>query len=833
MRAMENPSIPALFLALLATLLGFAPAQESKLPPRPKDLDAALRTKAIAAPPAEGRALEIVDRKTDEPIADAAVFVIDATALEALQKPLRELQKVLAEEQPGFDQPTYHRLLAHWYGTRYQTGADGTCIVTPFARTLVVVEAGDRFAVQTFRKWPEQPPTIPLVAQEYYEVLVVDGNGKPAAAVPIGVGIVLGQGDLDPFFMARIEGRTDGAGRLRVPRDLFRGSQELYAQALVVTPQPIRAKLARDAKGQPAAAPTLQLPPCGMVRVLLYDQNERPLDRIQAADLQEAGDDSPNDRFHPRGRPSQLDRGSALFRWVPLGQKIRAVVAVEGIDGTLTHEQDGPTHAGELVVCGVRMAAANPILQMRVLDANGAPMAKTVLGIARTTSNSFDGDEITTDADGRLQRTIEPEWLAAEDPGQLLLIARGKGTTLTNYRGAFAVALADIKSGITDLGDVKFEEEPSVVGGVVVDPDGKPLVGAVVSTTMSHQNMTQSSSSSSSGYALFFHHRVRTDAQGKFAIRETNPKEVPMRLDLEDANWVLAEAVDAIPGETNLTLRAVRPGTAALTLAEPKFRTDLRFQLHLDGENPRVFGGQHSADGSVWTGLVPGRYRLLLQTDDQDVVVLTDLDIPAGGACNDPRLQRVDLTDLVRVIDVTVRNPAQVPIEDFMVQCMHLRGAGQGGNVTGRASDKVGKTRFVCPAKGNRLLFHHADFRTHVVEEPQGDTTVDLVARANIRLRLADGVSLPDGIGLLVEPKEQVWWADERVQWQGTWNGKEAPVLRPDRDGELRITLRDRNGNTLWKGVITVPAGDTGEVTLPLDAATAADVAQQFRESGK
>lgn len=829
---MEKHPIPALFLALLATLLEFAPAQESKLPPRPKDLDAALRTKAIATPPAEGRPLEIVDRKTDDPIADAAVFVIDAAALDALQKPLRELQQVLAEEQPGFEQTTYHRLLAHWYGIRYQTGADGTCTVAPFARSLVVAEAGDRFAVQTFRKWPEQPPTIPLVALEYYEVRVVDSNGKPAAEVPIGFGMVLGA-DLDPFFFAHHEGRTDSAGRLRVPRDRLRGQDALFVQALVVAPKPIRAKFERAADGKQTAIPTLQLPPCGMVRVLLYDENERPVERIQAADLQEATAGNENNFNVQKARPSQFHRGSALFRWVPLDQKIRAVVAVEGIDGTLTHEQDGPTHAGELVVCGVRMAGANPILRLRALDANGAPMANRILGLARTTSNSFDGDEITTDAEGRLQRTIDPEWLAAADPGQLLLVARGKGTQVTLYRGAFTVALADLKPGITDLGEVRFAEEPIVVGGVVVDADGKPLAGAMVLATMSHQNETTSSSMSSSGHALFFHHRVSTDAQGRFAIRELNPKELPMHLELADPNWVLAEAVDATPGETNLTLRAVRPGTAALTLAEPKFAADLRFYLRTDGDNPQRHSGEQSADGAVWKGLVPGRYCLAVQTSDQAVDVLSDLDIPTGDACSDPRLQHLDLTDLVRVIDVTVRDPAQVPIEGFLVRYMHLRGGGQGGNVGGRPTGRNGKVRLVLPAKGNRLLFHHADFRSLTIEEPQGDCTVDLVARANIRLRLADGVTLPDGIGLLVEPKEPIWWADELAHWQGTWNGKVAPVLRPDRDGELKITLRDRDGNPLWKGVITVPAGDTGEVTLPLDAETAADVGKMFGESGK
>jgi len=828
---MDKSLVRALFVLLLVAIGDSVSAQEPKLPPRPKDLDTALLAKAVTPPAADGHRLEIVDRATDEPIAGADVFVVEASAIEAVQRTLRDLQKALGNDQGALDTTIYHRLLAHWYGTRYQTGADGTVAVAPFDRGTVVAFAGDRFAAETFRKWPDQPPTIRLVAQEYYEVLVVDSSGKPAAEVPIGFGLLLNQGPLDSFFHAGVEGRTDGAGRLRVPRDRLQADQELTVQALVLTPDPIRAKLVCDAAGRQGAIPTLQLPPCGMVRVLLYDERERPIERLRSVELQEAKPEQQPGFQVRSARPSQQDRGSAHFRWVALGLKVRAVVGVEGVDGSLTHEQDGPTRAGELVVCGVRMTAANPILRLRALDPAGKPMVNATLGLARTSTKRFHGREITTDGEGRLQWTIDPEWLAADEAGQVLLIARGNGAKQTLYQGALAIDLADIQPGITDLGEVRFQEEPVVLGGVVVDPDGKPLAAVVVTTMMSHLSESRSTSRSSSGRALYFDHRVPTDAQGRFAIRELNPKEVPMRLTLVDPAWVLAETVDATPGETELTLRAVRPGTAELTLADPTHAGVLRFHLRAATDAAPDSYGERRATGAAWQNLVPGHYRLAVDTTDRHVDVLSDLDVPAGGACADPRLQKLDLTDRVRVIEVTVRG--QAVLEGFQVQCIHLRGAGLGGNVHGATTDRTGKVRLVLPMQGNKLLLHHPDYRSVEVEEPTADCTFDLVARANVRLRLPEGVKLPDGVGLLVEPHEHIWWAEEEVRWEGIWSNKEVLVLRPDRDGELQITLRDRGGETLWEGKLTVPAGDAVEATLPLDASTATDIGKLFTEGGR
>lgn len=805
-----------LLLAIATPVL----AQEAKLPPRPKDLDAALSTKVITAAVADGNRLEVVDQATDQTVVGAEVFVIADDTLKDLQRPLRELQKTLSD-----DADLYHQLVAHWFGTRYQTGAEGTVTVARIERGTVVAFAGNRFAALPVRRWPEDGLVIKLVEKHFFEVRVIDSHGKPAAEVPVGFGNLLAQGPANTFFVAEHHGLTDGAGRLRVPRTRVRGT-DLTVQVLVPTLQPVSTRLMLDPTGHQTEVPTLQLPPCGMVRVLLYDESERPIEGLQWVQLQPR---QPGKDFLPnQTQPSQLTRGSALFRWVPLDLQLQATVQVEGMTGTLIHEQDGPTHPGELVVCGVRMTAANPILRLRAMDAAGKPMANTTLGIARTTAKSFDGREVTTDAEGRLQWTLDADWLEEATDGQVLLLARGRGTKQTLYQGALAVPMTNVKSGITDLGEVQFLEEPVVVRGVVLDPDGKPLEGVLVDAFLSHQGECQSSSLSSSGKALYFHHRVPTDAQGSFVLRELSPKDVPLRLSLSGSQWVLTEETSATPGTTDLVLRAVRPGSAELRLANPAWNDELHFRLtHLGSEgtsrSPELGDGRFA-----WKGLGPGRYRLMIATTDHDVEVLSDLVVPANGPCVDPRLQNLDLAGHVQLVEVTVRGPGQTPLADFQVTCVHIRGAGQGGNEQGATTAANGRVRLVLPADGNTLWFTHALYRTTKVEAPTADLTMDLVARAAVRLLLPAGVKLPDGVRIVVEPTEQLWWAETVLRSEAVWSSGKDVIVRPDRDGELELKLLDRAGDLLWKGKITVPTGATADVTIPVDATAAADIQKQF-----
>jgi hypothetical protein len=802
--------------------LGFPlAAQETRLPPKPKDLDAALLATPIAAAVEAGNKLEVVDQATDLPIAGAEVFVIDDAATKAVRKPLRELQQTFAQDPDAF-----FRLLAHWYGTRYQTGADGTVSIAAVDRGTVVAFAGNRFASVAFRRWPSDVLVLKLTEQQYLEVLVKDSKGRPAADVPVDFGVTYDQGSHGAYFLSSCEGITDGTGRFRVPRSRVPDLGAVVVQAEVLTAEPLRTKLEFDANGHQSAPAELKLPPCGMVRVLLYDEHEKPIDKIHSATLRGApGQDLGGFAV----RPSKLEPDSAFFRWVALDLQLQALVTSKDFEGALTHEQAGPTRAGELVVCGVRMAVGKPILRLRALDVAGKPLAETTLGFVLARAHSFDGNEVKTDAEGRLQLTVDLEGEDAAD-GQVLLIARGLGTKRTAYRGAWRLPLQSIQPGVNELGDIRFVEEPPMVSGIVVSSDGKPVAGAVVATQLSHMHSSHSTSVSNSGTALFFSHAVATDAEGRFTLRELGPKDTPLQLHLNSDSLVLTEAITATPGDTAITLRAVQAGTASLTLAEPAYGEILTVYLERDGNRETSSYGRWRSGRFEWTGLVPGKYVLKATTTDQAVELLRDLEVSSNAACTDARLQNFEMKDHLRIVKVTVRGPGQAPLEDFQVTCVHLRANGGGGNAHGASTQEDGTVRLVMPRQDNTLWFTHADYRTARLEQPTEDVTVDLVLRANVRLRLPDAIKLPDGVRIVVEPTENLWWAESAVKCATLWNNTNAVIVHPDRDGELNITVQDPAGNRLWQDKVTVPQGTDVEVTVPLDATAAADIAREYGE---
>lgn len=823
---MKKTAIRCVAIACMLSLGLSLAAQETRLPPRPKDLDAALLAKPIAAAVEGGNKLEVVDQATDLPVAGAEVFVIDEPATKAVRKPLRELQQTFAQ-----DPDAYFRLLAHWYGTRYQTAANGTVAIAAVDRGTVVAIAGNRFTSTPFRRWPSDGLVLKLTEQLYFEVLVTDSKGRPAAEVPVDFGSFHDHGSFGSYFLSSCESLTDGTGRARVPRSRVDEGGTPAVEALVLTAEPLRTKLELDQHGRPSAPATLQLPPCGMVRVLLYDEHEKPSDKIRTATLRTAVKQGEH-HAHPApaatARPSKLEPDSAFFRWVALDQQVEAIVTSTSLEGTLTHEQAGPTRSGELVVCGVRVTAGKPVLRLRALDTAGNPMVATTLGLVIASDRSFDGREVKTDAEGRLQLTLDQE---PNDAGaqEVFLIARGPGTKRSVYRGAWCSPLQSLQQGINDLGDIRFVEEPPMIRGIVVASDGKPVAGVIVTAQSSHQHKSQSTTVSQGGRALFFSHAVATDAEGRFTLCELNPKDTPVRLSLSSDSWTLAEQTEITPGKTTVTLHAVKPGKLTLTLADPKDSEELWLYLDQDAHQQGSLHGRREPGRFEWTGLVPGKYTLKAQALGMDVELLKDLEVPADATCSDARLQNFDLKAQLHLIKVLVRGPKNDPIAHLQVTSVRMDKGG-GGSAHGTTTQADGSARLVLPKQGNTIWVAHSNYRTAKVVEPTADFTVEFAERANVRLRLPEAIKLPDGVRLVLEPVENEWWIDAAGRCETKWSNTNPVVLRPDRDGELNILVQDPAGNRLWQSKITVPQGTDVEVTVPLDATAAGDIAREYGE---
>ncbi|MBM4060147.1 MAG: hypothetical protein FJ265_03485 [Planctomycetes bacterium] len=813
---MHRKAAVAAVTVFLGLLLGPLPAQDPKLPGRPKDLEQELLARPLAPAPAAGNRLEVLDAATEAPIAGADVFVIDNAAIAELRRPLRELQKELAGEAD-----TYQKLLACWYGAHYRTGTDGTAQVAPVEQGLLVVLAPQRFLGAPFRRWPEDGWTVKMKEHVEFEVLVTDSSGRPAAGAPVLAGRLYGPNGDERWFQSLRELVTDGTGRARVPAELLQGYRDLTVQLAVFAEKPIRGRFEVDDQGRPTGPVRLQLPACGQVRVLLYDDREHPFAALRDVTLHDA---EQSQHGQDAVRPSTMTADAALFRWVALGRQLRVDVRVDGLDGVLQHHQAGPTRAGELVICGVRMTATDPIVRLRVLGADRQPLGKTRLGLVRAAAKTFEGSELTTDEAGRLQFTVSRSWLQEAVEPKVLLLRRGPSREETQYRGAVVVPVAEDTHGIVDLGDVTFAEEPVLLGGVVVDGEGRPLPGVVVTAQLSHL-LECNSTSHGGGGPIYFAHRARTDAEGRFCLRELSPKDVPVPLSLQGGKWVLAERTEASAGG-ELRLVALRAGRVVVRLAAPGRPDNLGLVLKTkDGED------RHSwlRDGAVeWNDLLPGTYSLCVSALGRQVEVVRDLEVKAGEDCADPRLLDLRLQDHVVFARVTVRGPDGKPRDGIEVHGVFLHKGG--GSASSSQTRDGGRVEFTFPRKGGKVSIVHPDFRTVTVDDPPADCRIDLVPRARVRLRLREGVALPDSVIVVLQPGERTWWAERREPTEVEWRSGKETIVRPDRAGNLQVEILDQGRASLWKGTVAVPAGDEVELVLPIDAAAAAEITKVFDE---
>jgi hypothetical protein len=794
-------------------------AQDDGLPKRPADVGAALAAAPLAAADADGARVELIDAATDEPLAGADLFVVERELLRGRRAAFASMQKEFAGDEAG-----YHLLLAAWFGRRYRTGADGVAIVPPAAGATLVAVRGDHLGVQVVSRWPEAGITLRLVERVHYEVTVTDSFGRPAAGVPVEWGSLWEHGPEFSMFEAQATATSGTDGRARIAKDRLRPDDNLAAQVAVLLPRPLAARVERDADGRQREPIAFTLPPCGVVRVLVYGPDEQPVSGLESVRLRSPGAESHDRRT---GLPSQLDGDSALFRWVGLDQEVEVVAKVAGITGELRAMAAGPTHRGELVVCDVRMAVADPIVRLVARAADGSLLANAKLGLLRGTHDATSLEVVATDGAGRAQFTVASAWLQAAPDRTLLLVARGDEREPTQYRGAFVVMLADEARGLVDLGEVTFAAEPVLAAGVLRDGDGKPLAGVRLRAEATWRHGTRSLSVPGDVETHFEHH-VRTDADGRFAIRELAPKDVPIDVRVwRDAMWVLREPTQLAAGETNAKLVAVRSASLAVRLVDGKRLRGHGVGLRRHGDvEPMV---EWPSDDTVsWQGLAPGRYVLSVQALGATVDLLDDLEVRAGEACADARLRSVDFGERVRCVTVQVWTPAGQPLRAASVVGVHVQQNSSSAQT--HTTDAHGRVEFVFPAQGNRVSIGHPEFRTVSVEEPKGVVQVAMRPRPAVRLVLADGETLPDGLRLVLQVEDVWWWAGSTLPGEATWQHGKDCVVRPECDGPMQLALFGRDGTSLGRHAVTVPIGDAVDVPVPLDAQQLAEVRAAFAD---
>ncbi len=696
--------------------------------PEPRSLPPlqAVQQAPLAEPLTAGIAVEVRSEK-GRPVARALVAVLPAT--------WSPEQRVIADRlRVEHDGHANEHLAAELlqFGTRYRCDDKGRAFVPIGSRRLLACHgalAGEVLLTAD----ATDVVGIRLLGPRAVLVRVVGPDHKPVVGLPIDIGAMA--------MLRQPEAVTDAKGECVL--GLRAGARG--AKVVLVQPRLIGHAESRELSvAHPPRGPVaFTLPASGMLRVIVYDQGEQPRTDVLSVNVRVVGD-------HITVMPvaATVEPSGAMCR-VALGCQLDVSVLLRNQAGNLTAKCAGPTRAGELTICDVRITQGPPVLAFLVLGTDGKPVANERLAGVLLTDAFWRGIELPCDGEGRVHYAL-PDGLEAGL--ELVLLRRGpnrRGAGSTVYRGAVRMALpTTLGPGENLLADVQLLVEPVVIAGWVVDDEGKPIAGASVTAEPGWQRPVQSSS----GRA--FDNIARSDAEGRFELRDL-VMPVVVKLAVQPAQRSHTKVnVELAAGTTDARVTLVRQGRVHVVLAEVKTDRDLlhAFLLPPGGVVEPANEG-FPLRGDTWLSAPAGRYDCVvrLMADTPDLVRIPDVTIGRGQDAEDARLSPLPWREFVRPVTFTLVDAANKPLSGIrVVQWTDMQMKGRKGS--GGVSDANGKFFALVPKTGAGFDVAATTFGTpnlfRRVELTQvtNDQHIVLQPKLVVRVKLVGDLALPAGL---------------------------------------------------------------------------------------
>ena len=388
------------------------------------------------------------------------------------------------------------------------------------------------------------------------------------------------------------------------------------------------------------------LPATGAVEVMLLDAEGNPFRGEATVHLRINPEVEVSPLFGPKRRQlnCEADDGRAIFSHVALGLKLEAEAIREGSRSGPRVSIPGPVRSGEKTSVTLQFGADHPVLQVRVVDADGSPLAHervgyTGCGVTSTATTSLEG----------ILRFDLPAWGVGGEPGTLT-VNRG-----TAGRGEVAVP-PNLKPGLQDLGTVVLGSVPLLVRGRIVDAGGEPVPGAGITLHASSRDpMTQWSHSWDLDSEL--------DDQGRFEIRR-HPSDGALCL-LASAPGYFGVPVEFQPGDTGVVLQLQPTGTIVGRVLVDDWALLEHIEIAALPDRPVVGRAMHSTQARVSRedgrfevgGLRPGTYSVRAYPTNEfhdEFAIIFDVEVRSGEVARDPRLDPFDLRNTVSLCRVSV-----------------------------------------------------------------------------------------------------------------------------------------------------------------------------------
>jgi len=624
----------------------------------------------IDSPPAGAPSATGSERRAaPEPSADGLAALPDAETVRVLVlaaesgRPLPGARVQLVRTASRSERDAFWELaqvdrLLERRGTELVADAEGTVEVprpldTTAGWTLLASEHEGLWGRLQIAASTPEPLRLELEPDGTIDVVVV-GSGRGPAAGPIaGTGVELCARE-SGYATTLLEATTDEEGRARlahVTRVLTSSEGETYVTLAAVLREPPEVPV--DPDRLPDRPVELVLPAHGAVEVRLFEDGE-PYDAAASVSLGIVREGEPRELSpfsnHERPRRSvEADRGRVRFPIVDLDCELEVGARREGAYRETLVFGDGPREPGETAAIDVPPGIAHPVVALRALDAKGVPLASAELRAAvelfADYINSRQEARVTTDAVGFFRLDFSPDWTT----GSVRRVSFEHVDEAQRRTTAELDLSRRFEPGVHPLGDLIFGPPRLLAAGRVVDSAGSPVAGATVELE------TRVEERWSRVWAI----SVETDELGVFQIEgelgvfqiegSRAGEEFRLRPRLEGS---IGDPVPFAPGDAALTLvlRAAGRVEGAVLVREGVAPDALDLVLVREDVEEPLAQDTPFADGTFSFGeLEPGVYSLSVGLDggEDPLAKIEGIVVRGGRAADDPRLERIDLRELV------------------------------------------------------------------------------------------------------------------------------------------------------------------------------------------
>lgn len=525
-------------------------------------------------------------------------------------------------------------------------------------RTATVPERGD---LVDESKSPIAPPLVPEIPvpgpvadgenpTPRISVSVFSARGEPQPGVPIDWSVRRGDGSRAasyPFGTTGEDGSPCIVDDVLDRRNALAPEQKLFVELGGCWREPIAQEVIAD--GLDPQNIVLQLPPVGCLEVAFRDSRGPIAPKstviVTLADRDRAAATA--------GEACFAKQGVARFARIPLGERLR-VVAHDRNDVFEPQEIAGPRFEGETVRVEFVCDDSRTIRGRLVDDARSPLPADATISVLVRPWDGGDGYRVspTLAPDGRFEFHFRE--LPTQTPARLRVEAFGRHGGRVR---PCEVALPNpVPLGVTDLGDIVCEALPVVARGRVVDPEGRPIAGAVVGCAIDGKSFSLAPSAS-------------TADDGTFVLCG-DPPSAPWKLRATRHAYTPSPPLTIEVGAQDIELRLDYTGQVRGSLLLPPQAKSKHLSIRFVTDDGVRVLGKIADDGSFvidWTPLGRGRLEIHggLEYYAKPLRILDDVMSRNTAGLRDARLDGIVLSTVARTIELRVRDEFGKPVYAF------------------------------------------------------------------------------------------------------------------------------------------------------------------------